>query len=66
MNKLYYGDNLDVLRKFVRDETVDLCYIDRRLIPSAITIRFTTTSGRKIAHRRRRLLIRGRGTVTIP
>ncbi len=28
MNKLYYGDNLAVLRKFVRDETVDLCYID--------------------------------------
>ncbi len=27
MNKLFYGDNLDVLRKFVRDETVDLCYI---------------------------------------
>ena len=27
-NKLYYGDNLDVLRRFVRDETVDLCYID--------------------------------------
>ncbi len=28
MNKLYYGDNLDVMRKFIRDETVDLCYID--------------------------------------
>ena len=28
MNKLYYGDNLDILRKFVRDKTVDLCYID--------------------------------------
>jgi DNA modification methylase len=28
MNKLYYGDNLDVLRRFVRDESVDLCYID--------------------------------------
>lgn len=28
MNKLYYGDNLYVLRRFVRDETVDLCYID--------------------------------------
>ncbi len=27
-NKLYYGDNLEVLRKYVRDETVDLCYID--------------------------------------
>ena len=25
---LYYGDNLDVLRKYIRDETIDLCYID--------------------------------------
>ncbi len=25
MNKLYYGDNLNVLRRFIRDETVDLC-----------------------------------------
>ncbi len=28
MNKLFYGDNLDILRKFIRDETIDLCYID--------------------------------------
>jgi DNA modification methylase len=27
-NKLFYGDNLDVLRKKIRAETVDLCYID--------------------------------------
>lgn len=27
-NILYYGDNLDILRRKVRDETVDLCYID--------------------------------------
>src|SRR5438874_8954597 len=27
-NALYYGDNLEVLRKYVKDETVDLCYID--------------------------------------
>ncbi len=27
-NVLYYGDNLEVLRKYIRDETVDLCYID--------------------------------------
>ncbi len=27
-NSLYYGDNLEVLRKHIRDETVDLCYID--------------------------------------
>lgn len=27
-NTLYYGDNLDVLRRYVRDETVDLVYLD--------------------------------------
>ena len=26
--KLYYGDNLDILRRKIRDESVDLCYID--------------------------------------
>jgi site-specific DNA-methyltransferase (adenine-specific) len=28
VNTLYYGDNLDSLRKYVKNETVDLCYID--------------------------------------
>src|ERR1700689_2990753 len=28
MNQLFYGDNLDILRKYIKDETVDLCYID--------------------------------------
>jgi DNA modification methylase len=27
-NKLYYGDNLDVLRRYVPDESVDLVYLD--------------------------------------
>jgi DNA modification methylase len=27
-NTLYYGDNLDVLRRYVKDETVDLVYLD--------------------------------------
>jgi len=27
-NKLFYGDNLDILRKNIKDESVDLCYID--------------------------------------
>jgi DNA modification methylase len=27
-NLLYYGDNLDILRKKIKAETVDLCYID--------------------------------------
>jgi len=25
---LYYGDNLDVLRRYIRDESVDLVYLD--------------------------------------
>lgn len=28
MNKLFYGDNLDILRKHVLDESVDLIYLD--------------------------------------
>ncbi|MCL1832015.1 MAG: hypothetical protein FWG45_03780 [Oscillospiraceae bacterium] len=27
-NQLYYGDNLDIMRKNIADESVDLCYID--------------------------------------
>jgi site-specific DNA-methyltransferase (adenine-specific) len=27
-NLLYYGDNLDVLRRYLKDETVDLIYLD--------------------------------------
>ncbi len=28
MNTLYYGDNLKILREYIKDETVDLCYLD--------------------------------------
>src|ERR1017187_724868 len=28
LNKLYYGDNLNVLRKYIKDDSIDLCYID--------------------------------------
>jgi len=27
-NKLYYGDNLEVLQRYVKDESVDLVYLD--------------------------------------
>ena len=27
-NTLYYGDNLDILRQYVPDESVDLVYLD--------------------------------------
>jgi len=28
MNTLYYGDNLDILRRYIPNETVDLVYLD--------------------------------------
>lgn len=28
MNKLFYGDNLDILRRYIKDESVDLIYLD--------------------------------------
>jgi len=28
MNKLFYGDNLDILRNYIKDESVDLVYLD--------------------------------------
>jgi DNA modification methylase len=28
MNTLYYGDNLDILREYIPDESVDLIYLD--------------------------------------
>ena len=27
-NVLYYGDNLEILRRYIKDESVDLVYID--------------------------------------
>jgi site-specific DNA-methyltransferase (adenine-specific) len=28
MNKLYFGDNLEILREYIDDESVDLIYLD--------------------------------------
>lgn len=28
MNKLFYGDNLDILQRYIKDESVDLIYLD--------------------------------------
>ena len=27
-NTLYYGDNLDILRRYIDDESIDLIYLD--------------------------------------
>ena len=42
MNSLYYGDNLDILRKKIEDPSVDLCYINHRSIQNGTITRFTT------------------------
>jgi site-specific DNA-methyltransferase (adenine-specific) len=28
MNTLYYGDSLNILRRYVNDESIDLIYLD--------------------------------------
>ncbi len=28
MNNLYYGDNLDILKRYISDESIDLIYLD--------------------------------------
>ena len=28
VNKLYFGDNLDILREYIRDRSIDLIYLD--------------------------------------
>jgi hypothetical protein len=30
MGTLYYGDNLEILQRYIKDETVDLVYLDPR------------------------------------
>ena len=27
-NVLYYGDNLDILRRYIKDETINIVYLD--------------------------------------
>jgi hypothetical protein len=44
-NRLYYGDNLDVLRRYVPDGSVDLVYLDPLFNSNATDI--VTTGGRR-------------------
>lgn len=47
-NFLYYGDNLDVLRRYVKDESVDLVYLDPPFNSSAnYNVLFGETGGIK-------------------
>lgn len=40
-NTLYYGDNLEVLRKYIPDNSIDLVYLDPPLIPRQPIIFFS-------------------------
>ena len=48
MNRLYYGDNLDVLRGCIADESVDLVYLDPPFNSQATyNVLFKSTAGEK-------------------
>jgi DNA modification methylase len=66
MNKLFYGDNLDVLRKFIRDETVDLCYINPPFNSKRNYNQIYNNIGSEDRAQARRLLTLGRGTPRQP
>ena len=45
-NILYYGDNLDILRRYIKDESVDLIYLDPPFNSNATyNVLFAETSG---------------------
>ncbi|MEM3715061.1 MAG: DNA methyltransferase, partial [Nitrososphaeria archaeon] len=48
MNKLYYGDNLDILRKYIANESIDLIYLDPPFNSKAeYNILYKETNGNK-------------------
>ncbi|WP_343714025.1 DNA methyltransferase [Inquilinus sp.] len=48
MNRLYFGDNLEVLREHIKDETVDLVYLDPPFNSNATyNLLFKSASGRR-------------------
>jgi DNA modification methylase len=61
-NRLYYGDNLDVLREHVKDESVDLVYLDPPFNSNAnYNILFKSPTGSQ-SDAQRRSRIPGTGT----
>ena len=62
-NKLYYDDNLDVLRVSVASESVDLVYLDPPFNSNAsYNVLFKATSGAQSPGRSRRSTTPGTGT----
>jgi site-specific DNA-methyltransferase (adenine-specific) len=52
MNTLYYGDNLDILRRYIRDESMNLVYLDPPFNSNrSYNVLFKEVRGRIIAAR---------------
>ena len=54
-NSLYYGDNLDILRHYVRDESADLIYLDppfnsNQTLQRPVQIIFSVKADRSRSH----------------
>jgi site-specific DNA-methyltransferase (adenine-specific) len=64
MNRLYYGDNLTVLRGCVDDESVDLIYLDPPFNSQATyNVLFRSTAGEKSARKLKLLRTHGPGAI---
>jgi len=64
-NLLYYGDNVDVLRRHIKDGRVDLAYIDPPFNSNATYNVLFAARKRTQAVRSRRSKTRGAGTTII-
>ena len=63
MNTLYYGDNLDILRRYIQDESVDLIYLDPPFNSNAdYNVLFAEKYGAKAPPRSRPSKTLGTGT----
>ena len=50
MNTLYYGDNLDIRQRYIKDESVDLIYLDPPFNSKATyKVLFGEQNGSKVA-----------------
>jgi 16S rRNA G966 N2-methylase RsmD len=64
-NELYYGDNLEVLRKYIKDESIDLCYIDPPFNSKSNYNQIYNNIGKKIKPKLKLLLIHGHGMIML-
>jgi hypothetical protein len=64
-NKLYFGDNLNILRTHIADASVDPAILTQPLTRKEITTRFTTMLAQRTERKRKHLLTPGYGTPSL-